>query len=227
MQKMQKSLLIFDLDGTLIDSVPDLAHAVNLTLQDLERPTFELATIRHWVGNGATVLIQRALSGSSTIRADLAPNLVEQALARFLEHYREHTCEQTQAYQGVSEGLSQLKNAGYTLAIVTNKPYEFVPTIVANMGWQSLFSLILGGDSLAVKKPDPAPLLTVCEKLGFAPIQSYMIGDSKNDILAGQNAQMDTLGLSYGYNYGQDIRDFQPTHTFDTFTQLTDFLLDK
>ena len=92
------------------------------------------------------------------------------------------------------------------------------------LNWQALFAYILGGDSLPAKKPDPMPLLHVCDQLGFSIAQSYMIGDSKNDILAGQNAGMDTLGLSYGYNYGQDIRDYHPTQTFDDFATLTEFL---
>lgn len=221
---MQKKLLIFDLDGTLIDSAPDLAYAVNLTLQELQRASFDETTIRDWVGNGATVLIQRALSGSSQIDSQLSEALVERALERFFVHYRKHTCDKTRPYAGVSQGVQQLKHSGYTLAIVTNKPYEFVPTIVQQLGWQDVFALVLGGDSLPVKKPDPAPLLQVCETLNIAPIQSYMIGDSKNDILAGQNAGMDTLGVSYGYNYGQDIRDFSPTHTFDDFNALVQFL---
>lgn len=222
-----KHLLIFDLDGTLIDSVPDLAHAVNLTLQDFNQATFDEAVIRNWVGNGAKVLIERALSGSDTIHHNLSASLVQQALERFFVHYRQHTCEKTVAYQGVNEGLTTLKNTGFTLAIVTNKPYEFVPTILQTLGWQDYFSQLLGGDSLPVKKPDPTPLLTVCDTLGFSPHQSYMIGDSKNDILAGQQAGIDTLALSYGYNYGQDIRAFHPTQCFDNFAELVNFLLGR
>lgn len=221
----KKPLLIFDLDGTLIDSVPDLATAVNLTLQDLNRATFTENTVRNWVGNGASVLIQRALSGGDEIDKNLSADLVKQALACFFKHYREHTCEKTQAYHGVNDGLIALKNADYTLAIATNKPYEFVPTILQTLGWQDLFSLVLGGDSLPEKKPDPAPLLHICQTLQFSPAQSYMIGDSKNDILAGKNAGMATLGLSYGYNYGEDIREQQPTHAFDNFGDLVTFLL--
>lgn len=221
----QKSLLIFDLDGTLIDSVPDLAVAVNLTLTDLQRATFDEATVRHWVGNGAKTLIQRALSGSTEIDANLSETLVQTALERFFSHYREHTCHKTRPYDGVSDGLNALQQAGFTLAIVTNKPYEFVPPILQKLGWTAYFSHVLGGDSLPVKKPDPTPLFTVCDTLGFSPAQSVMIGDSKNDILAGQQAGMDTLGLSYGYNYGQDIRDFSPTQTFDNFSDLVNFLI--
>lgn len=220
-----KPLLIFDLDGTLIDSVPDLAYAVNLTLQDLDHAPFDESVIRNWVGNGAKTLIERALSGETHIDPTLPKSFVNQALEHFFRHYRKHVCEKTQAYTGVDEGLKTLKNAGFTLAIVTNKPYEFVPPILQTLGWQAYFSQVLGGDSLPVKKPDPTPLLTACENLGFSPSQSVMIGDSKNDILAGQNANMTTLALSYGYNYGQDIRAFDPTQTFDNFTDLVHFLI--
>ena len=220
----QKSLLIFDLDGTLIDSVPDLADAVNAMLTTLGKANFSEDVIRHWVGNGGKVLVQRALSGSQTIDPNLTEDDTNQALALFFDYYHQNTCVRTQPYAGVSEGLRELKEQGYTLAIATNKPIDFVPAIVEKLGWQALFAYILGGDSLSAKKPDPMLLLHVCDQLGFSIAQSYMIGDSKNDILAGQNAGMDTLGLSYGYNYGQDIHDYHPTHTFDDFATLTEFL---
>ena len=221
----KKSLLIFDLDGTLIDSVPDLADAVNAMLTKLGKATFSEDEIRHWVGNGGKVLVQRALSGSQTIDPNLKDDAINEALAIFFDCYHQNTCVRTRAYDGVSDGLNQLKQHGYTLAIATNKPIDFVPTILTQLGWQDHFAYVLGGDSLPVKKPDPLPILHVCEQLGFCVEQGYMIGDSKNDILAGQNAGMDTLGLSYGYNYGQDIRDYHPTHTFDDFSTLTKFLI--
>ena len=220
----QKSLLIFDLDGTLIDSVPDLADAVNAMLTQLGKATFSEDVIRHWVGNGGKVLVQRALSGSQTIDPTLDEADVTHALAIFFDCYHQNTCVKTRPYLGVTEGLTKLSQQGYTLAIATNKPIDFVPAIIEKLGWQDYFAYLLGGDSLPVKKPDPMPLLHVCKTLGFSVAQSYMIGDSKNDILAGQQAGMDTLGLSYGYNYGQDIRDYHPTHTFDDFTTLTEFL---
>ncbi len=220
-----KQLLIFDLDGTLIDSVPDLAYATNAVLSELGRATFDEDTVRHWVGNGAKKLVERALSGGDVLDPNLSEQTVQQALQRFFVHYAEHTCVNTQAYEGVSQGLQRLKQAGFTLALVTNKPAQFLPAIFTAMNWQNLFSLTLGGDSLPVKKPDPAPLLHVCEQLGFSTQQTYMVGDSKNDILAGHNANIDTLALTYGYNYGQDIRLENPTHTFENFTDLVDFVL--
>lgn len=218
-----KPLLMFDLDGTLIDSVPDIADAVNHTLTDLNRPTFNEVTIRHWVGNGAKTLIERALT--ATQNDALQPDTIQTALQYFFNHYAKQTCQKTTAYQGVNEGLHQLAQANFCMSIITNKPMQFVPNILQTLGWQDLFSHVLGGDSLPMKKPDPTPLLFTCEKLQCSPDNSYMIGDSKNDVLAGKNANIKTLALSYGYNYGQDIKDFLPDKTFDNFTDLTTFLL--
>lgn len=218
-----KPLLMFDLDGTLIDSVPDIAEAVNRTLADLNRQTFDENTVRNWVGNGAKVLIERALKASQNDEPQ--PVTIDTALQHFFCHYAQQTCEKTVAYQGVHTGLQQLYQAGFCMAIITNKPSQFVPAILQTLGWQDWFSLVLGGDSLPLKKPDPMPLLFTCEKLQFNTDNSYMIGDSKNDILAGKNANIKTLAVSYGYNYGEDIRDFSPDRTFDSFVELTQFLL--
>lgn len=220
---MNKQLLIFDLDGTLIDSVPDLADATNAMLTDFDLSTANIDEVRHWVGNGAKKLIERALSDKTGKQP--TDKQVEQGYQLFLEHYANKASNHTTAYQGVDDGLHKLKQAGYTLALVTNKPIRFVPAILDNFGWTQLFAITLGGDSLSEKKPNPLPLNHVCNELKFHVEQSYMIGDSKNDILAGQNAGMDTLGLSYGYNYGQDIRDFNPTQAFDNFSDMVAFLL--
>ena len=125
----------------------------------------------------------------------------------------------------MDKGLRQLKEAGFTLALVTNKPIRFVPKILESFDWQDLFSEVLGGASLPVNKPDPTPLLQTCETLNFTIEQAYMIGDSINDMLAGQNAGIDTLALSYGYNYGKDIRDSNPNQAFDNFADLLNYLL--
>ena len=219
-----KPLLMFDFDGTLIDSVPDLADATNLMLEQLGRPPFPLDTIKGWIGNGARVLVERALLGHVIVDDSLDNETVEEALRIFFAAYSTLDCQKTTAYPDVSEGLHQLKSAGYTLALVTNKPIRFVPKILDHMGWTPLFSEVIGGDSLPTKKPDPAPLLHVCKSLGFAPSSAFMIGDSINDILAGKNAGVDTIGLSYGYNYGVDIRDSKPNFAFDKFAGLLQLL---
>ncbi len=223
---MKKQLLIFDFDGTLIDSVPDLADATNAMLTTLGKDTYPIGTIRNWVGNGSRMLVERALVGKiEVLDGELTVEQADHAEQVFFDAYKNLSGSKTIAYPDVDGGLQKLQAAGYTLALVTNKPIRFVPKILQSFGWQDLFSEVLGGDSLLVKKPDPAPLLHVCQALNVTPEQAVMIGDSRNDILAGQNANMDTLGLSYGYNYGQDIRELNPTEVFDNFATLVDYLL--
>ena len=223
---MDKQLLIFDFDGTLIDSVPDLADATNAMLTILGKAPYPLETIRNWVGNGSKVLVERALVGKiEVLEGELTEETVDHAEQVFFDAYKNLSGSKTVAYPDVDSGLKKLRAAGFKLALVTNKPIRFVPKILQSFGWQDLFSEVLGGDSLSVKKPDPAPLLHVCEALDVTPAQAIMIGDSRNDILAGQNANMDTLGLSYGYNYGQDIRELNPTETFDDFAALVAYIL--
>ena len=226
MSKQDKQLLIFDFDGTLIDSVPDLADATNTMLEQLGKPTYSLDTIKEWVGNGSRLLVERALVGKTeVVTGELTKDEADHAEQVFLQAYNTIETSKTVAYPDVDKGLRQLKEAGFTLALVTNKPIRFVPKILESFDWQDLFSEVLGGDSLPVKKPDPTPLLQTCETLNFTIEQAYMIGDSINDMLAGQNAGIDTLALSYGYNYGKDIRDSNPNQAFDNFSDLLNYLL--
>ena len=226
MNQQDKQLLIFDFDGTLIDSVPDLADATNTMLEQLGKPTYSLDTIKEWVGNGSRLLVERALVGKTeVVTGELTKDEADHAEQVFLQAYNTIETSKTVAYPDVDKGLRQLKEAGFTLALVTNKPIRFVPKILESFDWQDLFSEVLGGDSLPVKKPDPTPLLQTCETLNFTIEQAYMIGDSINDMLAGQNAGIDTLALSYGYNYGKDIRDSNPNQAFDNFADLLNYLL--
>ena len=223
---MNKQLLIFDFDGTLIDSVPDLADATNTMLTTLGKDTYPIETIRNWIGNGSRLLVERALVGKVEVaEGELTVEEADHAEQIFFEAYKNLSGSKTVAYPDVDDGLKKLHAAGYTLALVTNKPIRFVPKILQSFGWQDLFSEVMGGDSLSVKKPDPAPLLHVCETLNVSVDQAVMIGDSRNDMLAGQNANMDTLGLSYGYNYGQDIRELNPTEAFDHFADLVAWVM--
>jgi phosphoglycolate phosphatase len=223
---MNKQLLIFDFDGTLIDSVPDLADATNAMLTTLGKDTYPIETIRNWIGNGSRLLVERALVGKVEVAdGELTVEEADHAEQIFFEAYKNLSGSKTVAYPGVDDGLKRLHAAGYTLALVTNKPIRFVPKILQSFGWQDLFSEVMGGDSLSVKKPDQAPLLHVCETLNISVEQAVMIGDSRNDMLAGQNANMDTLGLSYGYNYGQDIRELNPTEAFDHFADLVAWIM--
>lgn len=222
-----KKVIIFDLDGTLINSAPDLALAVNHMLQTLKRTTFSEDIIHDWVGNGAQTLVQRALSGKSEIDVNLDPALSSKALEIFLSYYAKNLCVSTVAYPHVSTTLEALKERGYTLAIVTNKPVDFVEPILNGLGLSKFFEFYLGGDSLKKRKPDPMPLLHVCEKLGVTVEQCIMVGDSKNDILAAKSAKMQSIGLSYGYNYGEDIANYNPDVVFDNFADILTSFIDK
>ena len=220
MKFTNKKAILFDLDGTLIDSGPDLALAINHMLKCIGRSEFSSEVIHSWVGNGASILVQRALSGQTTIDADLAPELLEQSLATFLDFYAKNLCVGTVAYPYVRSTLKILKAKGYRLAIITNKPFEFVQPILDGLALNDLFDSILGGDSLDKRKPDPLPLHYTCEKLGVTADECVMVGDSKNDILAAHAAKMQSIGLTYGYNYGEDINEQDPDISFDCFSDM-------
>jgi len=215
-----KEAILFDLDGTLIDSVPDLASAVNQMLEKLGRDTFSQDIIRYWVGNGAQVLVKRALSGQTDIDEELDPVLFEKALDIFLTLYAKNLCKDTMPYPHVSRTLHSLSASGYRLVIVTNKPYDFVAPILKGLEIDSLFEFWLGGDSLEKKKPDPLPLLHACEKLNLNVEQCVMVGDSKNDLLAARSAGMQSIGVTYGYNYGEDIHIYEPNLVVDDFAEI-------
>ena len=219
MKLKNKKLLIFDLDGTLINSALDLALAVNYTLERLEQETFSEEIIHGWVGNGALTLVKRALSGSRTVDENLDDTYVEKALKIFLDYYEKNLCNATVPYPSVISTLHSLKEK-YTLAIVTNKPFAFVSPILKGLEMDNLFALILGGDSLEKKKPDPLPLQHVCKILNIDIEHSVMIGDSKNDILAANACTMDSVGVTYGYNYGEDIAVHKPSVIIDDFSKL-------
>ncbi|STZ07387.1 Phosphoglycolate phosphatase [Moraxella caprae] len=216
---MTKSLIIFDLDGTLIDSVPDLADGVDKMLAHFDKSPAGTDNARTWVGNGSVKLVERAL-----VWAELSLDNLHHAHEIFLKEYA--TCQgKTVEYNGVTDGLNCLITQGFTLALCTNKPAQFLPDILNNMGWTDKFACVIGGDSLPTKKPDPAPLLHICDTLGMDKSQAVMVGDSKNDILAGQNAGITTLALTYGYNYGEPIADSRPDEVFDNFGDLVTSLL--
>ena len=224
MQFSDKKLLIFDLDGTLIDSVPDLSSAVNHMLLTLGREAFKEEKIRLWVGNGAQVLVKRALSGSTKIDDTLDETFFKSALRIFLNNYAENLATSTRPYDQVPQTLKELKEAGYTLVIVTNKPYDFVLPILQGLDLAQYFEDYLGGDSLSTKKPDPLPLLHICEKFNVPIDKALMIGDSKNDILAAASANIESIAVTYGYNYGEDISIYKPDVVVDAFAEILHYI---
>jgi len=221
---LNKNVLLFDLDGTLVDSVPDLALAVNQMLIELGLSAYSQDIIRGWVGNGANTLVKRALSGDADISTDLDELLIKRGLEIFYQTYQSFNCIETRLYPEVIDTLTELKQRGYRLAIITNKPERFITPIIDGLGLNDLFELIIGGDSLEKRKPDPLPLHYACQQLSVNTDQCVMIGDSKNDILAAKAANMQSIALTYGYNYGEDIGIYHSELVIDNFACLLDAL---
>ncbi|MFV3315634.1 phosphoglycolate phosphatase [Pseudomonas sp. NY15374] len=206
-------LVMFDLDGTLIDSVPDLAAAVDRMLLELGRPAAGLDAVRQWVGNGAEVLVRRALAGAIEHDA-VDAQLAERALALFMEAYGE-SHELTVVYPGVRDTLRWLRKQGVEMALITNKPERFVGPLLDQMKIGRYFRWIIGGDTLPQKKPDPAALLFVMKMAGIAPEQSLFVGDSRSDVQAARAAGVKSVGLTYGYNHGRPIDEESPSLVLD------------
>ncbi|MFI8583136.1 Phosphoglycolate phosphatase [Pseudomonas sp. THAF187a] len=211
-------LVMFDLDGTLIDSVPDLAAAVDRMLVEQGRAPAGIEKVRDWVGNGARVLVRRALADGLE-HAAVTEAATEEALARFLEIYAD--ChELTALYPGVHELLEALSTAAVELAVVTNKPERFVAPLLEQVGLGGYFRWIIGGDTLPQQKPDPAALLQVMHLAGVDAGQSLFVGDSRSDVLAARAASVPCVAVSYGYNHGRPIDEEQPSLVVDSLAEL-------
>lgn len=215
-----KELIIFDMDGTLIDSAPSLAFAVNSVLVELGSEPFELSTIREWIGNGADILIKRALVGDKLYENHTIDNQIfQKARQLFLSTYGANLNAKTVLYSGVKSGLEQL-SSNYTLALATNKPIEFVGEMLEHFSIREYFSLYYGAGSVENKKPHPQMLLELCKELNIQTEKSVMVGDSKNDLLAASAANIDSIALSYGYNQGENLADYKPKLICNTFKEL-------
>ena len=217
----QFKLIGFDLDGTLVNSLPDLALSVNSALAEFDLPQAPEELVLTWIGNGAPVLIARALDWAQkqTGRV-LTEEEIKQITERFNFYYGENLCNVSRLYPNVKETLETLKEKGYVLAVVTNKPTRHVQPVLAAFGIDHLFSEMLGGQSFPAIKPHPGPLYYLCGKFGFEPRQVLFVGDSKNDIIAGHAAGCAVVGLTYGYNYNIPISESNPDWVFDDFAQL-------
>ncbi|MFN7086724.1 MAG: phosphoglycolate phosphatase [Burkholderiales bacterium] len=197
--------VMIDLDGTLLDTIPDLAKAANMMLEELGRPVLAESLIRAFVGKGIPKLVERTLTGSLEGAADAA--LYARALPIFERHYASVNGRHTTVYPGVREGLDRLREQGFPLACVTNKAGSFTLPLLARMGLAPYFAEVVAGDTLPRKKPDPLPLTHTCEKFGIEPRDMLMIGDSLNDAQAARAAGCPVFCVTYGYNEGRDVRE--------------------
>lgn len=211
-------LVMFDLDGTLMDSVPDLAAAVDKMLMLLGREPAGIARVRDWVGNGSRVLVRRALAGGLE-HEGVSDEFADEALALFMQAYSGGH-ELTTVYPGVRECLDWLREREVKLAIITNKPAQFIEPLLEEKGLTGYFDWLVGGDTLPQQKPDPAALFWVMGKAGVAPGESLFVGDSRNDVRAAKAATVRCVALTYGYNHGEPIADEQPALVLDDLREL-------
>lgn len=220
MQKIKDiQAIAFDLDGTLVDSVPGLALAAQKMLADLRLPSVTNEQVKNWVGNGIDVMINRIFYAVHAPEA-----LFDEAKAKFNYHYENVIDEGTLLFPNVKSTLQTLKQNQYPLALVTNKPAQFLPALLNSLGLNDIFSLVLGGGDVVKLKPHPAPLYQVMATFGLFNDQLLFVGDSKNDISAAKNAQCLTVGLTYGYNYGESITTSNPDYIFDHFEDILTIL---
>jgi len=215
-------MILIDVDGTLVDSAPDLAFCVDEMMKRLGMATHGEAKVRNWVGNGVERLVRRALIGQ--LDGELDEVLFDRAYPIFLELYAENTSTRSRLYPGVREGLAYLKSRGYKLGCVTNKAAQFTIPLLKDLGVHDDFAIIICGDTLARKKPDPLPLLHAAEFFGVAPGQALMVGDSVSDVKAARAAGFQIVCMSYGYNHGADIRDSHPDAVIDSMAELKELL---
>lgn len=216
-------MILIDVDGTLVDSVPDLAYCVDRMMEQLDMPVHGETKVRDWVGNGVERLVRRALIGQLDGEPDDA--LFEKAYPIFIELYKENTSKRSQLYPGVQEGLEYLKKAGYKVGSVTNKAEQFTIPLLKDLGIFDYFEIVISGDTLERKKPDPMPLLHAAKHFGVKPENAMMIGDSVSDVKAARNAGFQIVCMTYGYNHGVDISLAEPDALMDSMAEL-EYVLD-
>ncbi len=211
-------MILIDVDGTLVDSVPDLHYCVDEMMKALDMPLRGEAKVRTWVGNGVERLVRRALIDNLDGEPDDA--LFEKAYPIFLELYAENTSKRSRLYPGVIEGLDHLQSAGFKLGCVTNKAEQFTVPLLKDLGIYDRFGIVVSGDTLPEKKPHPLPLLHAAEFFGVKPEHAIMLGDSMSDVKAARAAGFQIVCMSYGYNHGIDICDSKPDAVIDSMAEL-------
>ncbi|MGA9852550.1 MAG: phosphoglycolate phosphatase [Gammaproteobacteria bacterium] len=213
-------LVAFDLDGTLVDSVPDIAHAVDTMVRELDLPPPGIGKVREWVGDGVRRLVKRALTGVLDGEPDAA--LYRRGFEAFRRAYGTHLAVDTRLYPGVREVLDHLQRADIRMACITNKSAEFTEPLLDALGIRSYFGVVLSGDSLTQRKPDPLPLLHAARHFKIVPAQACMVGDSVNDLQAARAAGFRAIGVRYGY--GGDLSAARPDAMLNSLTELPPLL---
>jgi phosphoglycolate phosphatase len=215
--------VLVDLDGTLLDTAPDLAAAANAMLADLGRAALEVERIRSFIGEGIAVLVRRALD--ARLSAVEVESSLAAAMARFERHYEGANGFYSAPYPGVVEGLRAMRAQGLKLACVTNNPMRFAKPLLSRFDLLALLDTLVAGDSTAAKKPDPEPVLEACRRLGVPPGACVLIGDSAHDARAARAAGVSFLAVPYGYARGREGKEFNAARSVATLQQAAELLV--
>jgi phosphoglycolate phosphatase len=237
MRKLQLQAAIVDLDGTMVNTLGDFEIALNRALADVDLPPVTRALVERTVGKGSEHLIRSVLAhqlalpevkeGLNLCAARGVDTLYELAWLRYQHHYLAINGQYASVYPGVVAGLQQMRDAGWRLACLTNKPLSFAQPLLQAKGLDGLFTHVFGGDSFARKKPDPLPLLKTCEALGVQPFEALMVGDSSNDAQAARAAGCPVVLVRYGYNHGEPVDSVDADGHVDRLTDILPALAGK
>ena len=219
--KLKIKLIMFDLDGTLVHTAPEIATAINLMLADLGLQTLPASQVQSYIGEGAEVLLKRCLTGQLNTEPDVA--LFNKAETNFFAHYA-NILTQSLPYNGVIDALKALQNKGYRLACVTNKPAQFTQPLLIASGLHHFFEMVVSGDTLTKKKPDAMQLMHICAELNVPIEQALLVGDSATDIGAAKAAGCYIVTVPYGYNQGKVIDESSVDGCIEDLTQLNGLL---
>ena len=212
--------ILFDLDGTLVDTAPDLAASMNVLLTRRGRPELSLDHVRHMVGRGAKVLMERAMAATGE---PATAEEIEGMFGEFLEHYGEHIADTSRPFPGVLEALDRLADAGCAMGVCTNKPEWASVKLLDILDLSRYFGAVVGGDSLPVRKPDPEHVLETMRRVGGQPDATVMVGDSQTDVAASQAAKIPVVAVTFGYT-PEPVATFGPDRLIDHFDELDDAL---
>lgn len=215
-------MILVDVDGTMVDSVPDLSWCIDNMMLELGMKPRGIDAARLWVGNGVEKLVHRALTKDLDLEADEQQFIP--AISIFRQLYADNTSKRSVVYEGVKPALTWFKQNGFKLGCVTNKAEQFTIPLLQDKGLLDFFTIVISGDSLPKKKPDPMPLLHVADYFNVKAEDSLMIGDSISDVKASRSAGFNIATMTYGYNHGEDIRDAQPDIVVDRMDQLIDII---
>lgn len=209
---------LFDLDGTLVDTAPDLMYALNQTLEGANFDAVDLASTRLWVGHGAKVMLEQAIKQQSP--ATLSEKELDDLYVGFLVHYRSHIAEDSAPYPGVVDTLDRIRSRTYKLGVVTNKRQDLSMQLLRKLDLYRFFNIVVGGDTLQVAKPEPQPILYACNELVSTPDNTLFVGDSITDVNAARNAGCPIACMRDGYNHNTPAEQLGADWVIDSFCEL-------